>query len=44
MKKLILMFVLCGGGIAVALSFLLMTIMRKIALFQLNHTKAISNV
>jgi len=44
MKKLILMFVLFGGGIAVALSYILMTLMRKISLYQLNHSKAITNV
>jgi hypothetical protein len=43
MKKIVLMFVIFGGGIAVALSFILMTLIRKISLYQLNHTKAISN-
>jgi hypothetical protein len=43
MKKLILMFVLFGGGIAVALSFILMTLLRKISLYQLNHSRAMNN-
>lgn len=43
MKKLILMFVLFGGGIVVALSFILITFLRKISLYQMNHAKAMNN-
>ena len=43
MKKMVLMFIIFGGGIAVALSFILMTLMRKISLYQMNHSKAMNN-
>jgi uncharacterized membrane protein YccF (DUF307 family) len=43
MKKIILIFFLFGGGIAVALSFALMTLIRKISLYQLNHSRAMHN-